>query len=132
MKHNKYSIYYDHVGYTLKEWEVPEEVPVDPKLGVENYELMEWGIKHGVFELIPIADYVETEFGVEPVDKNGDTFDERCVEASAFSNEFEEYMIPFYEFGIEEAGRSPYCHTLDTLINAKPNIRSYEADKVIH
>ena len=76
MKKNKYSIYYDHVDYALIEWEIPEDIPLDPKLGLENYEAIEWGIEHGIFDLIPIYDYNDEG---EALDADGDTFDERCI-----------------------------------------------------
>lgn len=122
MKHNKYSIYYDHVGYILKEWELPEEVKVDPDLGIENYEAIEWGIEHGVFDLIPIAGYDKTG---EPLNKDGEPFDDQCIEASAFTmiSDYLDYIIPFYEFRIMEAGQSPYCTPIETLMNSKPKFR---------
>lgn len=122
MKKNKYSIYYDHVQYALIEWEIPANIPLDPKLGLENYEAIEWGIEHGIFDLIPIKDY--TKDG-EPLDADGEPFDERCLEASLFTDkpEYAEYMIPFYEFDIQEAGRGAYLRTLEELENNKPAFR---------
>lgn len=122
MKHNKYSIYYDHVGYTLKEWQLPLEIEVNPNLGLENFEAIEWGIEHGIFDLIPIASYDENG---EPLDKDGEPFDEYCIEASVFTDksEYSGHMIPFYEFSIEESGQSPYCIPLEELLNSKPKFR---------
>ena len=122
LKHNKYSIYYDHVEYSLIEWEIPEDVPLDPKLGLENYEAIEWGIEHGIFDLIPIASYTEDD-SVRPLDADGEEFDERCLEACIWSDKYPEYMIPFYEFDIQEAGRGNYVHRLEELVNGKPAIR---------
>lgn len=120
MKNNKYSIYYDHIGYSLIEWEIPEDIPLDPSLGLENYEAIEWGIEHGIFDLIPIKGY--TEDG-EPLDEDGETFDERCLEASIWSDNYPEYMIPFYEFDILPAGHGAYVRKLSELVNNKPAIR---------
>lgn len=117
---NKYSIYYDHVGYSLIEWELPQEIEIDPKLGLENYEAIEWGIDHGIFDLIPIASYDQDG---EPLDQDGEPFDERCIEASIWSDKFSGYMIPFYEFEILESGRGAYLHKLEELENGKPSIR---------
>lgn len=122
MKKNKFSIYYDHIGYALIEWEIPADIPLDPKLGLENYEAIEWGIEHGIFDLIPIKDY--TEDG-EPLDADGEPFDEYCIEASIFTDkgEYSGYMIPFYEFEILEAGKGEYLRTLEELENNKPAFR---------
>lgn len=124
MKKNKYSIYYDHVGYALIEWEMPADIDIDPKLGMENYEAMEWCIEHGVFDLIPIMGYGDGDCA-EPLDADGEPFDERCLEASLFTDkpEYSEYMIPFYEFDIQEAGRGAYCRRLEELIDNKPAFR---------
>lgn len=121
MQRNKHSIYYDHIGYTLIEWEVPADIPLDPKLGLENYEAMEWCIEHGVFELFHISGYGEDG---EPLDENGEPFDERCVEAYLLTDKgaYAEYVIPFYEFRIAEAGGSPYCHKLEELEQGKPRV----------
>lgn len=122
MKKNKYSIYYDHIEYNLIEWEIPDNIPIDPKLGLENYEAIEWGIEHGIFDLIPISDYNESG---EPLDADGEPFDERCIEASVFTDksEYAEYMIPFYEFEILEAGKGAYLRTLKELENNTPAYR---------
>lgn len=122
MKKNKFSIYYDHIGYALIEWEIPADIPLDPKLGLENYEAIEWGIEHGIFDLIPIKDYSEDG---EPLDSDGEPFDERCIEASIFTDkgEYSDYMIPFYEFEILEAGKGAYLRTLEELENNKPAFR---------
>jgi len=122
MKKNKFSIYYDHIGYALIEWEIPANIPLDPKLGLENYEAIEWGIEHGIFDLIPIKDYNKDG---EPLDADGEPFDERCLEASLFTDksEYAEYMIPFYEFEILEAGKGAYLRTLEELENNKPAFR---------
>lgn len=120
MKHNKYSIYYDHIGYSLIEWEIPEDIPLDPKLGLENYEAIEWGIEHGIFDLIRISEYNSDG---EPLDADGEPFDERCIEASMWDDNYWEYMIPFYEFQISEAGQGAYVHTLDELEKSEPRIR---------
>lgn len=119
---NKYSIYYDHIGYTMIEWELPSDIGVDPKLGLENYGAIEWGIRHGIFDLLLIDRYNEDG---EPLDRDGEPFDDRCLEASLFTDdsEFAEYMIPFYEFEIMEAGQSPYVRKLEELINNKPAFR---------
>lgn len=120
MLKNKFSIYYDHIQYTLIEWELPADIEVDPDLGLENYDAIRWGIEHGVFDLIPIKDWNEDG---EPLDEDGDTFDDRCIEANMWHDDFCGYMIPFYEFRIAEAGHSPYCHSLEELSNGKPAIR---------
>lgn len=120
MKHNKFSIYYDHVDYSLIEWEIPENIPLDPKLGIENYEAIEWGIEHGIFDLIEVAGYNESD---EPIDVDGDPFDERCIEASIWDDKFCGYMIPFYEFQIAKAGQGAYIHKLDELEKSEPRIR---------
>lgn len=120
MKHNKYSIYYDHVGYSMIEWELPANIEVDATLGVENYDAMRWGIEHGVFDLIPIAEWNEDG---EPLDADGEPFDDRCLEAHMFHDDFCGYMIPFYEFDIMEAGLGAYVHRLEELVDGKPNIR---------
>lgn len=122
MKKNKFSIYYDHIGYSLIEWEIPADIPLDPKLGLENYEAIEWGIEHGIFDLIPIKDYDKEG---NPLDADGEPFDERCLEASLFTDkpEYSEYMIPFYEFEILEAGKGEYLRKLEELENNKPAFR---------
>ena len=122
MKHNKYSIYYDHIDYTMIEWELPADIEVDPERGLENYEAIEWGIKHGIFDLLPIIGY---RADGTPLDAWSEEFDERCIEASTFTDdpEFADYMIPFYEFNIMEAGKSPYVRKLEELIDNKPAIR---------
>ena len=120
MNKNKYSIYFDHVGYTMIEWELPASIEVDPKLGLENYDAIRWGIEHGVFDLIPIKDWNEDG---EALDSDGEPFDDRCLEADIWHDDFSGYMIPFYEFSIAEAGHSPYLNTLEELINNKPAIR---------
>lgn len=120
MKNNKYSIYYDHIGYSLIEWEIPEDIPLDPSLGLENYEAIEWGIEHGIFDLIPINGYNEDG---EPLDEDGETFDDRCLEASIWSDKYPEYMIPFYEFDILPAGHGAYVRKLSELVKSKPAIR---------
>lgn len=120
MKHNKYSIYYDHIGYTMVEWELPSNIEVNPELGLENYEAIAWGIEHGIFDLIPIADYDNDGM---PLHEDGEPFDDRCLEADLWHDSFSGYMIPFYEFRIAEAGSSPYLHTLEELKNGKPVIR---------
>ncbi len=124
MKKNKFSIYYDHIQYALIEWEIPADIPLDPKLGLENYEAIEWGIEHGIFDLIPIASYTNDD-EMRPLDSDGEPFDERCLEASLFTDkpEYSEYMIPFYEFDIQEAGRGAYLRPLEELINNKPAFR---------
>ena len=120
MKSNKYSIYYDHIDYSLIEWEIPEDIPLDPKLGLENYEAIEWGIEHGIFDLIPVKKWTE---GGEPLDEYGEEFDERCLEAGIWSDNFQGYMIPFYEFEILPAGHGAYVHRLDELAKSGPAIR---------
>lgn len=122
MKKNKFSIYYDHIGYALIEWEIPANIPLDPKLGLENYEAIEWGIEHGIFDLIPIKDYDKEG---NPLDADGEPFDEYCIEASIFTDksEYSGYMIPFYEFEILEAGKGEYLRTLKELENNKPAFR---------
>lgn len=122
LKHNEYSIYYGHIGYTMVEWELPVDIKVDLDDGLENYEAIRWGIEHGVFDLIPIKEWNDDG---EPLDWTGEPFDERCIEASMFTDkgEYAEYMIPFYEFKIMKSGQSPYVHTLDELENNKPKIR---------
>lgn len=120
MTRNKYSIYYDHVDYCLIEWEIPEDIELDPKLGLENYDAIRWGIEHGIFDLIPIADYNEDG---EELDADGETFDERCFRADMWHDDFSDYMIPFYEFEILEAGHGAYCNRLEELLKRGPAIR---------
>ena len=120
MKNNKYSIYYDHIGYSLIEWEIPEDIPLDPSLGLENYEAIEWGIEHGIFDLIPVKDWTQ---GGEPLDEDGEPFDERCLEAGIWSDNYQGYMIPFYEFDILPSGKGAYVHKLSELVNNGPAIR---------
>lgn len=124
MTKNKFSIYYDHIGYALIEWEIPADIPLDPKLGLENYEAIEWGIEHGIFDLIPIASYTNDD-EMRPLDADGEPFDECCIEASTFTDkgEYSGYMIPFYEFEILEAGKGAYLRTLKELENNKPAFR---------
>lgn len=122
LKRNEYSIYYDHVGYTMVEWELPADIEVDPTLGFENYDAMEWGIEHGVFDLIPIAEWDDDG---NPLDADREQFDEYCIESSLFTDkgEYAGYVIPFYEFKIMKAGESPYVHKLEELVGGKPNFR---------
>lgn len=122
MEKNTYSIYYDHIGYTMIEWEMPADLKIDPDLGLENYEAIEWGIEHGIFDLIPIADYDQEG---NPLDQDGDQFDDRCLEASLFTDksDFAEYMIPFYEFRIMEKGQSPYVRSLEEIAKSGPAYR---------
>lgn len=120
MLKNRYSIYYDHIQYTLIEWELPADIEVYPENGLENYDAIRWGIEHGIFDLIPIASYGSDGM---PLDADGEEFDERCIEADVWHDSFSGYMIPFYEFRIAEAGHSPYCHSLEELSKGKPAIR---------
>lgn len=120
MTRNKYSIYYDHVDYCLIEWEMPADVELDPKLGLENYEAIRWGIEHGIFDLIPVADYDEEG---NPLDEDGEEFDDRCLPADLWHDDYCGYMIPFYEFEILEAGHGAYVRELKDTMNGKPAIR---------
>lgn len=119
MTRNKYSIYYDHIGYQLIEWEIPEDIELDPKLGLGNYDAMRWGIEHGIFDLIPIVDYNDNG---EELDADGDTFDEQCLRADLWHDDFSDYMIPFYEFRILEAGHGAYCNSLEESLKHGPSI----------
>lgn len=120
MNKNKYSIYYDHIGYTMIEWELPDDIEVDPELGLENYDAIRWGIEHGVFDLIPIKDW---DANGDALDSDREPFDERCLQADLWHDDYSGYMIPFYEFRIDKAGQSPYLNPLEGLINNKPAIR---------
>ena len=69
-----------------------------------------------------IASYTEDD-SLRPLDADGEEFDERCLEACIWSDKYPDYMIPFYEFDIQEAGRGASVHRLEELVNGKPAIR---------
>lgn len=110
MRHNKYSLYYDHIGYILKEYELPADIEVNPKDGVENYEAIAWAINHGIIPLLPVSDWNEDG---EALDMDGEPYDEFCVEATLFDDRYDHYVVPLYEMRFMEAGESPYLHTLE-------------------